>query len=210
MISNTLIEKCKRTIFLYQNRNSNLYKPKYLLEMKKELLNNIKELNEKIDENIINNSIKKPKKCYEVLLYSIIFKEDLVNHDVILLVLNNSEGKINPVSLILSMNKDLNDEIISKILTMKIDNGLRKPFDWRYHILKREEISDNLKQEVLNYYKEDEIEKIVDEIYNDLQDEFEDKGKHSLDSLKKYKNILKEHRAYTILKTYKDEINIKK
>ena len=38
MILSKLNEKCKRTIYLYQIRNSTLYHPRKLLEMKKELL----------------------------------------------------------------------------------------------------------------------------------------------------------------------------
>jgi len=210
MILSKLNEKCKRTIYLYQIRNSTLYHPRKLLEMKKELLINIKELNAKINENIIKDSIKNPKKYYDILLYSIIFREDLINHQIILLILNNSKEKINPIDFILLMNNDLNDEIVSKILTMKVDNELIKPFDWKYHIIKREEISDNLKQKVLVNYKENELEDALDIIHNDLQDEFIDKGTNNLEKLKQYKNILDENRAYTILKKYENEINVKK
>lgn len=207
---NLLNQKCSRTIFLYQNRNSNSFS----INMRKELLKNIMEINDTINKNTIDECYEDFNKNYNILLYIILFREDLVSHKIILDVLNNSlSGKTlfaSIIDLILTMKKELNDEIISKILLLKNKSHLQKPYDWRFHILKRNEISNDLKKQILETYTELELKKIVDEIYSNLKEEYADNEGKTLEELKEFKNILEEQRAYDILKQYQEELEIKK
>ena len=63
---NTFNYKCSRVVFLYQNRNR-----KFLLtNQRKEMLENIRDINNELDKNVIQFCYENIKQYYNVILYS--------------------------------------------------------------------------------------------------------------------------------------------
>ena len=113
-----------------------------------------------IDENLIDKLDNNYDEYYYIYYYCIVSKEELITNEIILNIIDNCSNKINPYLDIVRMNKQLNNDIIMKILDKTKNISLLDtqtiygpiPFDLRYHILKREEINEDLKEEVLNRY----------------------------------------------------------
>lgn len=170
-----------------------------------------------LEENNLKNCIKKEN--YYLLLYCVIFKEELVNNDILDILVDNYENKLSPFFDILRMNSKLNDEIVSKIINIinEMCDCFKRctylgylPFDYRYHILKREEISYEIKKKILDTYGTD-IEFIRDEIYNDLDNKVSNEGLPflMLDYLdvffETYPELKDQKRVLEIIDNYKEQ-----
>lgn len=163
---------------------------KRLLSDEEQIIRQIIELKKVIDnvlnEEIIISSLANANENYYTLLYLIIYESDLTykyKEQIINALLDNiSQNKLSPVLSILMLNSSLNDEIAARIIDITnkeyVDNNRSnlgvKPFDYRYHLLKRPEISLTNKEKVLerydlheSFYGEDEER----QIYYDLEDE---------------------------------------
>lgn len=167
-----------------------------------------------LQKNKLENHLDK----YYLLLYCVIFKEELINNNILNILIDNSDNKIDPFLHILMMKRKLNNEIVEKIIN-KIDNRddlLNNsqnlgylPFDYRYHILKRKEISFEIKEKILLTYSD--IEYIKDEIYWYLTDELASKGINLYISdipdemLENYQDLQDEKRAFEIIANYKEQ-----
>ena len=180
-------------------------------KLNEEYLNNLLIAN----DNINAKTVKKLKKDYntyqDIFNYCFVFKEELMSNDLLIEILKNNYVKL--CFSILQMNKDLNDEIIKLILnTINNDRNYvgKMPYDYRYHILKREEISDDIKQDLLISYNKDELENIVEEIGFDLEDEFTLNKIQNISDLKKNNDLYREYIAYNIMRRYLNQKVYKK
>ena len=177
---------------LYHEYQDNLLKVKDLIN---------KELIEKLDGNTNNYS--------GIYNYCIAYNEEIISNNLILDFLNNKKlmGRYSYFN-ILMMNKELNNEIICYILNhIDIVNDFvgYLPFDYRYHILKRKEISDEIKNNLLSTYDEEELEYIVEQIDYDLLDEFSTHEIIDIDDLKRYDSVYQEYLTYNMLRNYLDK-----
>jgi len=172
---------CYEIISFLNARNGSMYAFEALDRMKKQALENQKEVEKYLEKNKLQNCINSDN--YYLLLYCVVFKEELITSDILNIIINNCDNKILPFLHILMMNSKLSDEIVLKIIKKieEIDSDRKNsvslgylPFDYRYHILKREEISDELKEKILSTY--DDIEYIKQEIYIDLDNELGENG----------------------------------
>ena len=174
-------KSCYEIISFLNARKSSMYSYEALEKMRKIALENQKEVEKYLEENKLKDYINSDN--YYLLLYCVEFKEKLITYDILNIIIDNCDNKILPFLTILMMNGKLNDEIVLKIIKKmeEIDSDRKTcvslgylPFDYRYHILKREEISDEVKEKVLSTY--DDIEYIKQEIYIDLDNELGEKG----------------------------------
>lgn len=159
-------------------KNGNLCSFELLEKLKKQALISQKIIEKYLEENKPGNLGDN----YYLLLYCVIFKEELITEDMLKTIIDNCDNKIIPFLHITMMKNELNDEIVLKIIN-KIekmsDYKLSQyfgylPFDYRYHILKRKEISYEVKEKILSTY--DDLEFIKEEIYVDLDNELGNKG----------------------------------
>lgn len=188
---------------------------KRLLSDEEQIIRQIIELKKVIDnvlnEEIIISSLANANENYYTLLYLIIYESDLTykyKEQIINALLDNiSQNKLSPVLSILMLNSSLNDEIAERIIDITSKEYVNynrsnlgiKPFDYRYHLLKRQEISPVNKEKVLDrydlhesYYGEDEER----QIYYDLEDE----RYAGRVNTKEYED---EERAYKLIKSKK-------
>jgi len=205
-------ESCKVIRFL-REKNSNLYSYELIEKNRKEALESQKIIEKYLEENKIENCSDN----YYLLLYCVIFKEELINEDILKTIINNCDNKILPFLHILMMESKLNDEIVLKILNKieEINDGFMRnvelgylPFDYRYHILKREEISYYVKEKILST---DNIDFIREEIYVDLDNELGNKGIRlnvwdvPNEVISRYPELKDQKRVLEIIDNYKEQ-----
>lgn len=207
--------ECFKVIKFLRDQNSNLYSYELLEKSRKEVLESQKIIEKHLEKNELQNCSDN----YYLLLYCVIFKEKLINNDILNTLINNCDNKILPFLHITMMSSKLNDEIILKIINKKekmnidfkrsIDFGYL-PFDYRYHILKRKEISYEIKEKILSTYGEN-IEFVRDEIYINLDDELYNKGiRLSVwnvpdEIISRYPELKDQKRALEIIDNYKEQ-----
>lgn len=212
----TINKLCFKIIVYYKQKQNGIYNYQFEHEIKEY----IEVVDKIIDKKLLNYILSKNKlkEYYYILYYTIINHEELIDEKerFILELLKNSNNKIDPSFDILIMNSDLNDIIIDNILEnidnkkdQNLDLGI-KPFDYRYHILKRKEISDDIKENILNTYDIDELNEVLNDINSDLGDEIESKNIMVIDDIYKYKDLEDECRAFTILNERKNKRKMNK
>ncbi|HPF83032.1 MAG TPA: hypothetical protein PLV83_02555 [Bacilli bacterium] len=215
-----LNEKCSYINHAYVSRNEQLYALELLEKMRNQADIYRKEVDEVLDENKVIDSLKNPKKYYDILLYLIIYENKLTEkykNDIVFKALDNQTEKyFNPILHILMMETELNDEIVKKIIDITnqeyVDKNHsvlgNKPFDYRYHILKRHEISLELKKEILERYEFDDSYGEDEEIQIHYDVEFELRNRDKKNStIENDKNLSDEIRAYQLIKKRKYQIN---
>lgn len=179
----------------------------------------IEEINKQINDDLINMCLGNVNDNYFVLLYLIIYESEFTEkykEKIVSALLEHMNDKhINPILSILMMETELTDGIVEKIIKITNKEYLEhhvqelgnKPFDYRYHILKRKEISNELKQIILERYHfnygcgyDDEVTKI----YYDIQAECISKNITSKEDINKCEGLADELRAYRLLKKQKN------
>lgn len=202
---------CGSIIFadLYRGR---LYCHAAEMKLLEEARVNKQNIDKHFDLNLINECLENVDLGYNVLYYAIIYKEELIEtikEKVIMAVINHiSDKKYNPLLQILMMRSKLTDAIVYKIIEVihknSSDTSLRvfgnMPFDYRYHILRREEISMELKDKVLSTYSDEEKREVLEDILMDIDFEISRNKIMSKMELEKYQDIADEIRAYQILR----------
>lgn len=221
---NELNKKCVQVINTYYDDNRNMYCYELLQEEKTKCKINQKEIDQILNYDLIKEYLNNVDENYSVLLYQIMFENDItekLKEQIIYALLDNiKNNSFNPILHILMMNTELNNEIISRIIEITDEKYVyhcigtgelgKKPFDYRYHIIKRKEISDELKQIILERYDFCYDYDSVDEerqIYYDLRYEFDSKQIKCKEDISKYKDLEDECRAYKLLKKYKKTKN---
>ncbi|MBP3460964.1 MAG: hypothetical protein J6K21_00945 [Bacilli bacterium] len=130
----------------------------------KNIINSKKDIHKTIEINkiYILECLKNIKENYYTLYYSILFQEekimDLIDPVIISLILNIEE--CNPVNKILEITPIITDFTAIEM----IDKITDKEFDYKYHILKRKEISDYIKENILEEFTIEEINDYIDNI----------------------------------------------
>ena len=128
-------------------------KPKIMNEINRRGL--FKKLYWTIDSKLVDELNHEYYKYYNIYLFCIRYKEWLLNKEDIVSIINNI-SLLDYIS-ILRMNMELDDEIVLKIFNKINENKYyldlgEKPLDYKYHILRRKEISDKTKNIVLDSY----------------------------------------------------------
>lgn len=139
---------------------------------------------------------------YYIYLFCIKYKENLINRENILGIIENVPNY--DCMSILEMTGKLDDIIILKMLYGIKEDKLKLyigkfPFDYRYQILKRSEISDYIKDRIVRTYSKEEaiiLSKIIKESYDT-------KSYYSLvENDDTYKDLTGEKEAYKKLKMF--------
>ena len=112
---------------------------------------------------------------------------------------------------ILEMNKKLNDEIILFILDQmesdKYYKGL-EPYDYRYHILKRNEISEYIKEKIFKKYSKQELIDVVNDIKYNLDNELYINDINNKTDLFKNDELYNDYMTYKYMKSHiKQKVN---
>jgi len=207
-----LNELCSRIMkfYNYTLENQGLYTYELFNKLNEDQIANLLVAKSMISKSIIKKINGDYDKYSDIFNYCIVFKEDLIDNELLLYLINNN---MNDSFNVLMMNKKLNDEIVLSVLDNTDLNESftgKKPFDYRYHILKRIEISDDVKNNILKTYDEEELEKTIDQIYLDLQDEFSLNGIFDDEELNKYPDIQKEYIAFNTMVKYSKQKVYKK
>ena len=206
-----LNDKCEYVLKTCLDNSKNYIVHEKMLEESKKYQ---EEINRQINEQLIQESLLNPKENYYILFYIIYFEINLtkeINETIALSLLKNMDNEINPILTILMSNLEISNKVVKYILTITTDEYIeenfnklgKKPFDFRYHILKRKEINEELKNEVLKKYQvcydfDEDAE--VTQLYYDILFEIESKNIKTKEELEKYKDLVDEIRCYKILK----------
>lgn len=202
-------------ISFLREKNNNLYSHELLEKTRKQALESQKIIEKYLETNKIENCSDN----YYLLLYCVIFKEELINEDILKTIIDNCDNKIVPFLYITMMESKLNDEIVLRLINKleRLNDGLMRsadfghlPFDYRYHILKREEISYDVKEKILSTYNGN-IDFIREEIYVDLDNELGNKGiRLSVwdvpnEIISRYPELKDQKRALEVITNYKKQ-----
>lgn len=206
-----LNDKCEYVLRTCLDNSKNYTVHEKMLEESKKYQ---EEINKQINEQLIQESLLNPKENYYILFYMIYFEINLtkeLNETIALSLLKNMDNEINPILTILMSNLEISNKLVKYILTITTDEYVKenfnklgkKPFDFRYHILKRKEINEELKNEVLKKYQvcydfDEDAE--ATQLYYDILFEIESKNIKTKEELEKYKDLVDEIRCYKILK----------
>lgn len=206
-----LNDKCEYVLRTCLDNSENYTVHEKMLEESKKYQ---EEINRQINEQLIQESLLNPKENYYILFYMIYFEINLtkeLNETIALSLLKNMDNEINPILTILMSNLEISNKLVKYILTITTDEYVKenfnklgkKPFDFRYHILKRKEINEELKNEVLKKYQvcydfDEDAE--ATQLYYDILFEIESKNIKTKEELEKYKDLVDEIRCYKILK----------
>ncbi len=126
-----------------------------------------------INSKFIKSLNKNYNAFYYIYLFCIMFKEHLLSKEDIYGIIINVENY--DTLSILQMNMKLDDDIVLRILKA-IDEDKAKlytgniPYDYRYHILRRKEISQYIKNRVLRKYSKEELKVVIDQINADFEE----------------------------------------
>lgn len=206
-----LNDKCEYVLRTCLDNSKNYTVHEKMLEESKKYQ---QEINRQINEQLIQESLLNPKENYYILFYIIYFEFNLtkeLNESIALSLLKNMDNEINPILTISMSNLEISNKLVKYILTITTDEYVKenfsklgeKPFDFRYHILKRKEINEELKNEVLKKYQVcydfDEDDEAT-QLYYDILFEIESKNIKTKEELEKYKDLVDEIRCYKILK----------
>lgn len=220
-----LNKKCSyiNNVYMLLSKNNQHYTYELLEQMKKQDVIYKVEVNDILDENKVIESLYNPNKYYDILLYLIIYENELTEkykNDIVFSVLDNrTNDYYNPILHILMMKTELNNEIVKRIIDITDQEYVdqyynylgNKPFDYRYHILKRKEISLELKNQVLERYEFDDSYEEDEErqIYYDVEFELKHGNRKisSLEDIENNKELSDEIRAYQLIKKRKYQIN---
>lgn len=208
-------QKCREVLYIYESMLKGSQFHKFTREEEFNYHKNIRMLESIIDENLIDKLDNNYDEYYYIYYYCIVSKEELITNEIILNIIDNCSNKINPYLDIVRMNKQLNNDIIMKILdktknislldTQKIYGPI--PFDLRYHILKREEINEDLKEEVLNRYDKIELQNIIEKLEEDYVLECISNDITTPEELYKNKDLYNQNIAISVINNY---LNCKK
>lgn len=206
-----LNDKCEYVLRTCLDNSENYTVHEKMLEESKKYQ---EEINRQINEQLIQESLLNPKENYYILFYMIYFEINLtkeLNETIALSLLKNMDNEINPILTILMSNLEISNKLVKYVLTITTDEYVKenfnklgkKPFDFRYHILKRKEINEELKNEVLKKYQvcydfDEDAE--ATQLYYDILFEIESKNIKTKEELEKYKDLVDEIRCYKILK----------
>ena len=200
-----LINKLCYECISYENMLQSDKNKYYTYEYENSFLSNLKKLNTLITPSLIESLNDNYDKYYYIYLFCIKYKEYLLTNDNIVEMLILAKEK-NEYELfdILAMNRELNDEIVLCILEkIKKENNLRylgdNPFDYRYHILRRKEISEKVKEKVLSTYNISELKSILRMLGNDINKKVFREDLSSVEELYKDKQFREECETYTYL-----------
>lgn len=163
---------CLKVIDFYSNPN--LYDEDTYNQKK----NKIEAMKRMIDESLLEQkdrmlNSKDIVGSYNIFIYYIALLEDYLTDDEFYnfsdkILLGKTNNIPNPIMYILKskhkLDKNLILKITSKIYNTKIDanNNIfgKFPYDYRYYLLKREEIPFDIKEEILDTYSRNEISHI--------------------------------------------------
>lgn len=194
-------KSCFDVINYYNNkyRYKNLYNIKYGNNDIKEKESLFRKLIMTIDSKLIDSLKKDYYKYYYIYLFCVLFKEQLVNIEDIDGIVKNVYNA--DYFSLLQTRMKLNDDIINMILKLVKDNNKvylgKIPFDYRYHIIRRKEISENIKNQIVDSYSKEEIKEIDNELRDNIlfeeiyHDEIGDRNKMFEDE-----NLSDEYRVY--------------
>lgn len=175
---------------------------KMLEELKVEFIN--------VDKNDIKQLAQDIEKNYYKLFCIFILKDELFTEelDIIKNMIDQNKYKYHLFYELLISELELDDEIIENILQETTFIRLEKPFDYKYHILKRQNVSNEMCEKVLKTYSNIELDEDVEQIYYDLECEFNKKKISSIEEIKKYPYLEKEYKVYKMLKNYQKQKNM--
>jgi hypothetical protein len=180
----------------------------YNVDCKNDLLKEEQEVDKIINKRYIEECLKNIDETYNILYYSIIFKEEIVSNlidNIIISLMNNmNENRYNPIYKILELAPVITDFSVVEMLG-KIDI---KNFNYNYHILKRKEISDYIKNELLENYSLEELEMEINNISCDIEQKLIERNIFLENDLNKYKDINEEIFVYKILVQYRLNLKI--
>ncbi len=151
---------CYDVIKLHRERTAN-----------NEFITKLNKLLHVVNYDLIKSLNKNYSGYYFIYLFCVIFKEYLITKDDVLNIVK-SDDNVDYYS-ILCMSKELDDEIVLNMLS-NIKKGHSNlylgafPYDYRFHILIRKEISYKIKKEILDQYSKEELITLYEEIKKDI------------------------------------------
>lgn len=195
----------------YNLHCKSMFTSKVFEQIENEYKDNIFKMKDEVNEETIKRIGKDYAKYPDIFNYCIVFDEKLISNNMIFRLLQKNIVKC--YFNILEMNKKLNDEIVLVILDKMKNEKCYKgnnPYDYRYHILKRNEISDFIKDEMLNRYSRKELEDIVETIKYDLEDDLNINGIKNKTDLFKNDELYNDYITYKKMKNHlKQKVNKK-
>ena len=194
---------CCEVINFYniKSRSIDLFNTKYTKYQNNEMNALLNKLNILITPKLIESLNNDYYSYYYIYLFCIIFKEELLtNKDILGIVINKKNADYFSV---LEMNKELDDETIQTTYELINDNSYvykgQIPFDYRYHILRRNEVDSEIKNKVLNTYSKKEIKSIIKSLRQDLIDKIYFNEINNRNELLNNKSVCDEYNVYKTL-----------
>lgn len=156
---------------------------------------------------------------YYIQLYAVHFLEKKLNDkqfleilEILLLKENNSENFLSPLVLVLMSERKLPEDILRKIYKKIMiqqhfqNNRLGSlPYDYRYHLLKREELPKELVGELLTTYDDinlEELYELIERVMNELNSELRIHKIKNIQQIESIPTLKMEHHYFKIMKQY--------
>ena len=195
----------------YNLHCKSMFTSKVFEQIENEYKDNIFKMKDEVNEETIKRIGKDYAKYPDIFNYCIVFDEKLISNNMIFRLLQKNIVKC--YFNILEMNKKLNDEIILFILDQmesdKYYKGL-EPYDYRYHILKRNEISEYIKEKIFKKYSKQELIDVVNDIKYNLDNELYINDINNKTDLFKNDELYNDYMTYKYMKSHiKQKVNKK-
>lgn len=214
-------QKCKYIFNFFYGNLDRMYAPELQESERKHLI----EYQEKLDSYLLSHIEddgfqKEILPFYWIQLYSIVYLETKVTNEVFLSLVKNllkcSTPDYNclcPHILVLMAENNLTEDII-RTIAKKIEEEIQLiptyrlghiPYDYRYHLLKREETPEDMKGKILSSYDELSLEELYDfmqEIFDELNGELVRYKIKDVSQITAIPNLKREYHYFQIMKEY--------
>ena len=219
-----LSNRCYNVLNFYYGNLDSFYAPETWIVAKKRILEEHNLLNQYILAHIKEEKFQKEiDRLYTIQLYCVVYLEEELENGFFLELVNKLLSLpipdyyvFSPILLILLSNSDLTEELVEKIYE-KIRNEIlpteyhstcglgNPPYDYRYHILKREETSKSLVSKILNSYDEvslEELKEYFQTVLWDMNEQLVDQKIKRIEDIKGNKELERDFHYFQIIQEY--------
>lgn len=212
---------CHEIFNFYYGDVDRMYAPELQESERKRLIEKKEKLDSYLLSRLEDDSFQKEIiSFYWIQLYSIVYLKNKLKKEVFLSLVQNflkcktpDHNCLSPYVLVLMSENHLTEDIICTI-NKKIEEEIQVlpayrlgniPYDYRYHLLKREETPEDIQGKILSSYDEfslEELQDIIQKVLDELNNDFVSYKIKDISQIDAIPDLKREYHYFQIMKKY--------